>query len=130
MRGGQNKSTSLISRHQGRLHAKTAPKSKIRQFGNVTANAPAFEVLLKFMPGDDPRYIRYEEKLEALRVHRKEERGMAGKHTLSEWAIPRRIHFIYDRALRRFKGDLDLWTRWLQHCRAAGSPRQMSKVVP
>lgn len=74
------------------------------------------------------RYIQYEERLEALRVHRKEERGMAGKHTLSEWAIPRRIHFIYDRALRRFKGDLDLWTRWLHHCRTANSPRQLSKV--
>ena len=75
------------------------------------------------------RYVEYEERLEALRVHRKEERGMAGgKHTMAEWAIPRRIHFIYDRALRRFKGDLDLWTRWLQHCRAAKSPRQMSKV--
>ncbi len=76
------------------------------------------------------RYIEYEERLEALRVHRREERGMGagGKHTLAEWAIPRRIHFIYDRALRRFKGDLDLWTRWLRHCRAAKSPRQMSKV--
>ena len=75
------------------------------------------------------RYIEYEEKLEALRLHRKEERGMiGGKHTLAEWAIPRRIHFIYDRALRRFKGDLDLWSRWLSHCRSAKSPRQMSKA--
>ncbi|KAK9828324.1 hypothetical protein WJX74_008746 [Apatococcus lobatus] len=91
-----------------------------------------FEYLLKRkvpLKADFLRYIQYEERLEALRVHRREERGMAGKHTMSEWAIPRRIHFIYDRALRRFKGDLDLWTRWLQHCRAAGSPRQMSKVL-
>ncbi|KAK9868819.1 hypothetical protein WJX84_006213 [Apatococcus fuscideae] len=91
-----------------------------------------FEYLLKRkipLKADFLRYIEYEERLEALRVHRKAEKDMGSKHTLAEWAIPRRIHFIYDRALRRFKGDLDLWTRWLQHCRAASSPRQMSKVL-
>lgn len=111
------------------LYRAIALQSKVRLCQNGMANDQAFEYKCFLVPGNDSRYIRYEENLEALRVHRKAERGMAAKHTLSEWAIPRRIHFIYDRALRRFKGDLDLWTRWLQHCRAAGSPRQMSKVL-
>ena len=41
----------------------------------------------------------------------------------------RRIHFIYERATRKFRGDLDLWRRWLAYCRASKSNKQTSKTL-
>ena len=74
------------------------------------------------------RYVQYEQKLEELRLHRKEALGLHGKKSLADSAIVQRCHFIFDRACRRFKGDLRLWLRWLQFCHDSDSPRQMSKV--
>ncbi len=40
----------------------------------------------------------------------------------------RRVHFIYERATRKFRGDLALWHAWLQFCKDSRSARQMSKA--
>lgn len=75
------------------------------------------------------RYAEYEGKLERLRLLRRRERGITGKKTLSDFAITRRIHFIYERATRKFRGDLGLWMSWLEYCRESRSPKQMSRAV-
>ena len=49
------------------------------------------------------RYVDYECKLEELRQLRRRERSITGRKTLADYAIPRRVHFIYERALRKFK---------------------------
>ena len=49
------------------------------------------------------RYVEYETRLEALRQHRRRERGITGKKSLADYCIPRRIHFIYERATRKFR---------------------------
>lgn len=51
-----------------------------------------------------------------------------GQKTLAEVAIPRRIHFIYERAARKFKSDLDLWLRWIELCKKLKSTKRLSKV--
>lgn len=78
---------------------------------------------------DYGRYIQYESKLEQLRLHRRKERGITGKKSLSDYCITRRIHFIYERATRKFRGDLSLWSRWLAFCQRTGSSRQMSRAL-
>ncbi len=40
----------------------------------------------------------------------------------------RRIHFIYERATRKFKADLSLWLAWLDFCKRSKSNKQFSKV--
>lgn len=40
----------------------------------------------------------------------------------------RRIHFIYERATRKFKADLQLWLKWVEFCKRSDSPKQLSKV--
>lgn len=45
------------------------------------------------------------------------------KKTLADYAIVRRIHFIFERAVRKFKTDLSLWTAWLEYCRSSNSNR-------
>ncbi len=74
------------------------------------------------------RYAEYETKLEELRAHRKDITGLKGKTTLADYAIVRRIHNIYERATRKFRGDLRVWLKWLHFCRSSGSTRQISRV--
>ena len=39
------------------------------------------------------------------------------------------MHFIFERAARKFKRDLGVWTRWLEFCRATRSNRRLSRVA-
>eukprot|EP00775_Hariotina_reticulata_P012876 gene12876-13002_t len=50
-------------------------------------------------------------------------RSFGKKKTLADYAIVRRIHFIFERAVRKFKIDLSLWTTWLEYCRSSNSNR-------
>jgi U3 small nucleolar RNA-associated protein 6 len=75
------------------------------------------------------RYIEYENKLEKLRQIRRKQRNIEGPSTLADHCIVRRTHFIYERALRKFRGDLTLWSRWLKFCQDSKSTRQMSRVL-
>ncbi|CAI7791406.1 unnamed protein product, partial [Closterium sp. NIES-53] len=105
---------------------------------------------------DYMRYIEYEMQLEALRqlrrrdpnrrqVFRQRADGVLrrkGKQGSREWyrrqraaerasdvAVIKRVLFIFSRATRRFKGDLDLWMRYLDFCKASGSRQQMQKTM-
>lgn len=52
----------------------------------------------------------------------------AGKKGLAEMCMIRRIHFIYERATRKFKADLQLWLKWVEFCKRSDSAKQLSKV--
>jgi U3 small nucleolar RNA-associated protein 6 len=64
-----------------------------------------------------------------LRQLRRKAKAISGKRSLADYGIVRRIHFIYDRATRKFKGDVTIWMSWLQFCKQSNSKRQVSKVV-
>ena len=78
---------------------------------------------------DFQRYIDYEKSLERLRQLRRKTRAIDGPDTLADHCIVRRTHFIYERALRKFKGDLSFWSQWLRFCQKSKSTRQMSRVL-
>ena len=75
------------------------------------------------------RSIEYEKSLERLRVLRKKQRNIEGASSLSDHCIVRRTHKLYERMLRKFKGDLALWNDWIQFCASSKSARQMSKAL-
>lgn len=83
------------------------------------------------------RAVEYEMQLEELRRHRhaaararaEARTTLCNATTLAGHCIVRRVHFIYDRATRKFHGDVALWASWLQFCHASGSARQMSRVL-
>jgi len=54
------------------------------------------------------RYVAYEKSLDRLRAMRKKKRGIK-KPGLGDRGGQRRIHFILERATRKFKGDLEIW---------------------
>ncbi|KAL0051659.1 hypothetical protein WJX82_011535 [Trebouxia sp. C0006] len=104
-------------------------KAEIKQ---IVKKRTHFEYLLKrpaAVKTDFLRYAEYETKLEELRAYRKEITGLKGKTTLADYAIVRRIHLIYERATRKFRGDLRVWLKWLHFCRSSGSTQQISRVL-
>jgi U3 small nucleolar RNA-associated protein 6 len=93
------------------------------------------------------RYIEYEMNLEALRQkrvrrmmkHRRHadstvttttstttRKELPMKH--SDHAIIRRIHFIFDRAVNKFKGDLDLWQRYVEFAKSTGAKKALGRI--
>ena len=72
--------------------------------------------------------MEYETKLEELRRLRRDALGISTKQTLADHALIRRVHFIYQRATRKFRGDLALWSAWLACCKATKSTRKFSQV--
>lgn len=75
------------------------------------------------------RYIEYEQKLEQLRKLRRKKLKITGKKTVADFGIRKRIHFIFERATRKFKSDLSLWQKWLDYCKDTNSTKQFSKVI-
>lgn len=73
------------------------------------------------------RYIEYESTLAELLQLRKVKLGIK-EETKGEMSIVKRCHTVFDRATRKFRGDLRLWLGWLEYCKASNSTRQMSKV--
>lgn len=74
------------------------------------------------------RYVQYESRLEELRKLRKDAMGLEGKRGLADHGMIRRIHFIYQRATQKFRGDMRLWSSWLQFCKDSDSTRKLSQV--
>jgi U3 small nucleolar RNA-associated protein 6 len=99
---------------------------------SIVSQRQQFEYALKrkaVIKRDYLKYIEYECKLDRLRILRKKEKKIEGKESIASSCFIRRVHFIFERALRKFKGDLSLWKAWVDYCRESGSGRQASKVL-
>lgn len=73
-------------------------------------------------------YAEYEMNLEALRKQRVKRMKIKGKQTISDWAGPRRIFFIFERALRRFQGDVDLWLQYIDYAKRQKSDKVLGRA--
>lgn len=69
-------------------------------------------------PRDFLKYSDFEINLEKLRAKRYSRLKKAGsldtKPSISDWAGFRRIIFVFDRAVKRFPGDIGLWAKYIQ----------------
>ncbi|KAJ3194354.1 U3 snoRNP protein [Irineochytrium annulatum] len=87
------------------------------------------------------RYIEYETNLEKLRRKRKRRLKLdivttrnnanANNHsnvTLSDFSIVRRIHHLYQGALKKFPGDINLWLQYFEWSRSTGSSRALGRT--
>ncbi|OMJ09085.1 U3 small nucleolar RNA-associated protein 6 [Smittium culicis] len=61
------------------------------------------------------RYIEYESNLDLLRAKRRQRLGISGKPTISDKAIKKRIISIYERAVLKHRGNVDLWLLYIDH---------------
>lgn len=79
-------------------------------------------------PEDYLRALEYELTLEALRRKRRERLGLQ-KTSLSDHAGIRRIHFVFDRACRKFRGDIQWWMQWLDFALRTNSAKAVGKIL-
>ncbi|TPX37521.1 hypothetical protein SmJEL517_g00500 [Synchytrium microbalum] len=82
------------------------------------------------------RYISYEINLEKLRKKRKHRLGLnqpANKRngakgiTVSDYSIVQRIHSLYQKALKKFGGDVELWVEYLNWAQEIKSTKALGK---
>eukprot|EP00449_Zooxanthella_nutricula_P051605 CAMPEP_0198566768 /NCGR_PEP_ID=MMETSP1462-20131121/103790_1 /TAXON_ID=1333877 /ORGANISM="Brandtodinium nutriculum, Strain RCC3387" /LENGTH=264 /DNA_ID=CAMNT_0044297805 /DNA_START=6 /DNA_END=796 /DNA_ORIENTATION=- len=73
-------------------------------------------------------YIRYEVALECLR-HCRSKALHWRRRTISDFAGVRRLHGIFDRGTKKFKGDLRMWYQHVDFCLRSGSTKALSRVL-
>ncbi|KAL1920616.1 uncharacterized protein VTP21DRAFT_993 [Calcarisporiella thermophila] len=74
------------------------------------------------------RYVEYEMNLEALRKKRKSRLDIKSKTSISDYAGVRRINFIFERALRKFGGDVSLWLQYIDFAKSSGASKTLGKL--
>jgi hypothetical protein len=91
-----------------------------------------FEYLLKRRSPrkvDYLRYIAFELNFESLRQKRKARLNQASKGP-SDHAGMKRVHLIFDRALRRFDDDTALWLQYMAFCTKTRSTKTLARLFP
>lgn len=66
--------------------------------------------------------------LEALRKKRRARMVSDTKKSISDYAGPRRIYFIYKRCLIKFKGDISIWLQYIDFAKKTGATRTLGKI--
>ncbi|PIL34179.1 hypothetical protein GSI_03890 [Ganoderma sinense ZZ0214-1] len=76
------------------------------------------------------RYATYEMTLEALRRKRAERLKIAkGSPSVSDYALVRRQFQIFERALKKFKGDVGLWIQYIQVAKKEGARALVGRIT-
>jgi U3 small nucleolar RNA-associated protein 6 len=94
---------------------------------SITKKRSDFEHVLsgrESKPDHYVRYLEFEINLDSLK--RKRRKRLAVKHV--SYNGQRRIFFIFERATRKFPGDLDLWTRYLDYARDQKAHKRVGKI--
>ncbi len=85
---------------------------------------------MQSLKSDFIRYIAYEAGLESLRRLRKKRLGLDSAEvglTLSDYSIVRRVHNLYQKTLKKFKGDVELWIQYFDWSKKMKSTRTLGK---
>lgn len=75
--------------------------------------------------------LQLEMNLESLLRCRSKRLGLTkqrAKHNGPLVAVRKRVHFIFSRALRRFKGDEQLWLQWIEYAQRTRSHNRLSQI--
>lgn len=76
-------------------------------------------------PSDYVRYVEYEMNLDSLR-HRRTQRLQVKHH---DYVSQRRMFFIFDRATRKFHGDMGLWMQYIGYARSQRSHNKVTDIL-
>jgi len=50
------------------------------------------------------------------------------KQSISDYAGPRRIYFIFKRCLTKFSGDISIWLQYINFAKKTGASRTLGKI--
>jgi len=110
-----------VAEQQSVAHAKDNSSSKLS--ADITP-----EVVV---PVDEStRQRRLARKLRRDKQTRRRKARAKRKVWRSDFGSVKRIHFIYERSIRKFGNDLDLWRQFFKFCLNVGSNRALSKAYP
>ena len=104
-----------------------------KEIKQIMQKRTAFETaLVRRIPkkGDFLRYIAYEMGLEALR-RKRAARLFDGPQppSVSDYALVRRQFHIFERALKKFKGDVGLWIQYIQVAKKEGARTLVGRIT-
>ena len=71
--------------------------------------------------------LKLELNFEALLRVRRKKIGLP-RRGASDYAVRKRVHFIFDRALRKFKADEELWLQWISYSERTQARGRLSRV--
>lgn len=83
--------------------------------------------------------IQYEINLETLRKMRKNRLGIRSrfsfsvgmsKYLKSDNSVVNRTHFIFERMIRRYKSDLNVWLKYVEFCESIGANGKLGTLFP
>lgn len=74
------------------------------------------------------RYIQYELNLDTLRRERKKRLKITRNNSVSDHSITKRIHFLFHRAIKKFKSDFKLWVEYFEFCKKSSSLKLLGKA--
>ncbi|KAF9793182.1 U3 small nucleolar RNA-associated protein 6-domain-containing protein [Thelephora terrestris] len=75
------------------------------------------------------RYAAYEMDLERLRRKRVGKIKEGSRRTLSDYGIVKRVFQIFERAVRKFKGDVGLWMEYIRVAEKVGAKALGGKIT-
>jgi Arc/MetJ-type ribon-helix-helix transcriptional regulator len=80
---------------------------------------------------DYSQALKYELNLDKLRAMRVRKLGKgAYKPSIGDYVSLQRVHFIWERCLRKFTDDLGLWIKYVSYCISSGSNKRLGKLFP
>ncbi|KAI0829637.1 U3 small nucleolar RNA-associated protein 6-domain-containing protein [Trametes gibbosa] len=104
-----------------------------KEVKQIMQKRTAFETaLVRRIPkkSDFLRYATYEMSLEALRRKRVERLKLPkGPPSVSDYALVRRQFQIFERALKKFKGDVGLWIQYIQVAKKEGARALVGRIT-
>jgi len=76
------------------------------------------------------KYLQYELNVDALRRKRMQKLRMnPQQHTAAEAGLVKRMHHVFQKALKKFGNDLKLWMQYIDFCKKMGSKNAHSRAL-
>ena len=98
----------------------------------IVKRRTAFEYKLQrriVQEADFLRYIQYELNLDLLRKRRKKKRAIQQKILPGEMVFIKKLHFLFQSALKKFSTDVKLWLQYIEFCKQVGSVNALGRVM-
>ncbi|CAB4011640.1 U3 small nucleolar RNA-associated 6 homolog [Paramuricea clavata] len=98
----------------------------------IVKRRTAFEYKLQkriVQEADFLRYIQYELNLDLLRKRRKKQHAIQQKILPGEAVFIKRLHLLFQSALKKFSSDVKLWLQYIEFCKQVGSITALGRVV-
>lgn len=74
------------------------------------------------------KYLQYELNVDSLRRKRVQKLALKKKHSAAEIGIARRMHYVFQKALKKFGNDLKLWMQYIDFCKKTGSTASLGRA--